>query len=262
MPIKRRLTILSVAGSDNSSGAGIQADIKTSEALNAYCLTALTAVTSQNSKSFLEYFILPPNLVISQIVSLLDEYKVDAIKIGLIPSLKLANFLFELIFNRLNKIPIVVDPIYKSTTGKTFFEKSQYLSVYKKLAKISTVITPNLYEARLLSRFEKKNNSNIQTLLVPIYELFDTSVLITGGDNDDLYSNDFLLVDNKITVLKSKKKKTKNTHGSGCTFSTALAIHLAKGFSLVESAKRSKKFIIEGIKRAPKFNLAYGPIGH
>jgi hydroxymethylpyrimidine/phosphomethylpyrimidine kinase len=256
------ITILSVAGSDNSSGAGVQADIKTSMSLNAYCLTALTNITSQNSKYVYKVFSLPSSLVISQINLLLDDYEIDGIKIGLITDITLAKSLVKILtrFNR--KIPIVIDPIYSSSTNKKFTNKKQFVQIYESFFYLKAILTPNLIEAKILAKIKNDENISIEYLLKKNSKIYNKQVIITGGDIKSDFSVDYLIIKNKICQFKSQKILSKNTHGSGCSFSTAMTIFLAKGETIFEAIRKSKQFIKKSIKKSPKFGLEYGPIGH
>ncbi len=256
------ITILSVAGSDNSSGAGIQADIKTCLSLNAYCLTAVTNVTSQNSNSVHRVFSLPSNLVISQINTLLDDYKIDGIKIGLITEIDLAKSLTKFLAKLKKKIPIVIDPIYSSSTKKKFTNKTKFVKIYHTFSSLEAVLTPNLIEAKILAKTNINKNISTENLLKKISKNYNKQVTITGGDIRGEFSVDHLIIKNKIYKFKSKKVKSKHTHGSGCCFSTAMTIFLARGETIFDSVRKSKQFIKKSIRKSPKFGLEYGPIGH
>ena len=239
--------MLSIAGSDNTCGAGIQADIKTCQALNAYCLTCITTITSQNSRDVFKIHKLPCINIKSQINSILKDYEIDCIKIGLISSVSQAKTICQ-ILNRFNsKVPIVVDPIFKSSTNKKFNNLKNYASIYKTISKISSIFTPNLNEAKILLKIE--SNSKVK-------------VVITDGGNRLDYCEDFFIDKGTVEKIISNKISSRNTHGSGCTFSSALAVNLAKGFSLKRSVQLSQDFTRKCILKAPRFNLKYGPVGH
>ena len=251
----RPITILSIAGSDNSSGAGIQADIKTCYSLNAYCLTALTCVTSQNSNSFSGIFCLSSRIIISQINVLLKDFKVDAIKIGLVPNYRIAKTI-SLVLKK-KKIPIVIDPIMKPTNMKKFYSKKDYILVNKTLSSLKPLFTPNLNEANFLLN---KKEPNIEKIFESLENFYKSDFVITGGDAESSFCEDYLKENKKIYRLKSKKLKSSSTHGSGCSFSTALTVFLAKGYSKLESVRRSKRFVEQKIISAPKLGVKYGPI--
>ncbi len=254
-------TLLSIAGSDNSAGAGIQADIKTCQSLKAYCLTCLTVVTSQNSKKVHKVIKLPNNFLESQIKTVIYEYPIDCVKIGLLKNINQARIILKLF--KTKKIPIVVDPIYQSTTREVFNTIKTYRDIYRLIAKLNPIFTPNLAEAKILLNKKNSNKLKPEILVNDFFNLYQSNVVITNAGLSDKTCEDYFF-DEKRNVKKFRVKKIKsnNTHGSGCTFSTSLAIHLSKGFSLSKSIKLSKNFTLMCIRKAPKFNLDYGPMGH
>ena len=262
MKTNKIFKMLSIAGSDNTCGAGIQADVKTCQALSAYCLTCLTTVTSQNSKNVFKIYNLPCIYIKSQINSILKDYKIDCIKIGLISSVSQAKTISKILHKFDSKVPIVVDPIFKSSTDKRFNNFKNYLLIYETISKISPIFTPNLNEAKILLKLKYKTKKTTEEITKEFIEKFKAKVVITDGGNRLDYCEDFLLDKGTVEKFASKKISSKNNHGSGCTFSTALAINLAKGFSLKKSVKLSKDFTRKCILNAPVFNLKYGPVGH
>ena len=239
---KKCKVILSVAGSDNSSGAGIQCDIKVASALKVYCVNCVTTVTSQNSNGVKKLFELPKEIVLSQIKTILNEFKVDGIKIGLMSNVKSAESMVILFKKNYNNIPIVVDPILKSTTNSLLVSKYDYLSINKTLSKLNPIFTPNLTEIKTLLNYKNIDNISKEILIKNFYNEYKSNVVLTSGDES--------------------KRKTKNSHGSGCTFSTALCINLANNKSLYESVVSAKKFTEKSLILAPELGLKYGPVGH
>ncbi len=254
--------MLSIAGSDNTCGAGIQADIKTCQALNSYCLTCVTTITSQNSNKVFKVLELPCIYIKSQINSILNDYKIDCVKVGLISSVSQAKTISKILHKFDSKVPIVVDPIFKSSTNKKFNNTKNYVSIYKTISNISPIFTPNLNEAKILLKIKYDNKSNTEEIMKEFIEKFKSKVVITDGGNRLGYCEDFLIDNGTIEKFISNKIQSKNTHGSGCTFSSALAVNLAKGLSLKKSVEQSKDFTRKCILNAPKFNLKYGPLGH
>ena len=257
--VNKQTTILTIAGSDNTSGAGIQADIKTSCILGVYCLSALTTVTSQNSKKISKLFNIPNHILKSQLKASFDEYEINGVKVGLVNNMSTAKVIYDFLNHFKKKIPIVIDPILKSTNNRKFCDSDEYRKIHKIFSKLKPIFTPNLYEAKALI-----GNSNKKMNIEKIYQLlkqkYNCEFVVTGGDSASDYCIDYIEVDGKIQVIKSKKKSTNSTHGSGCIFSSALTIFLAKDFSLIESLKKSKKFINKQIDRSPKLNVKYGPL--
>ncbi len=257
--IKRSTTILTIAGSDNTSGAGIQADVKTSCILGVYCLSAVTSVTSQNSTKFGKLFNIPNHILKSQLKASLEEYQIDGVKIGLVNNISTAKVIYDFLNNFKNKIPIVVDPILKSTNKKIFCDLVEYQKIHNIFSKLKPIYTPNLYEAKALISPSFKE-MEIEKIFQLLKERYSCQFIITGGDSVSSYCIDYIEQDGKIKLVRSKKKKTTSTHGSGCVFSSALTIFLAKGYTLIESLKKSKKFISQQIDCSPILNVNYGPL--
>lgn len=253
------VSILSIAGSDNSAGAGIQSDIKTAQSLGCYCFTAITCVTSQNSDKVYKIQNVSNDIILSQIKSIFNNYKIDAIKIGLLPNLGVIDSLKKLLSQK--KLPLVVDPIFKSTTGQKFMEHKNYVSIYNELSSLASVYTPNYYEAQLLLN-EEVNTLKNKLLLKKIHELYKIPIVLTGVSNEKINQIDYLIEGGKISELKVKRLDSKSTHGTGCCFSTALAINLARGYGFVTSVKNSQKQVLASIMNSHNFGVKYGPIGH
>ena len=255
--------MLSIAGSDNTCGAGIQADIKTCHALKAYCLSCITSVTSQNSKKIYKIIELPNNFVESQIKTISEDHSIDCIKIGLIKSVGQARVIYKTLKTLNFQVPIVVDPIYKSSTHKKFCDLDSFIGIYKLISKIKPVFTPNLNEARSLLKISYKKKIDIDELIYNFVKIYKTTVVITDGGENSKYCEDFFFdEEKKVNKYSSLKIKTKETHGTGCTFSSALAIFLAKGFKINDSVRLAKNFTRDCIIGAPDFGLEYGPLGH
>ncbi len=255
--------ILSVAGSDNSSGAGIQCDIKVASALKVYCVNCITTITSQDSKGVKKILELPKEIILSQIKTILNDFKIDGIKIGLLSNFKSAEAIVTLFKKNNINIPIVVDPILKSTTNSVLVHKNNYLSINKTLSKLRPVFTPNLTEIKTLLNLRNINNISKEILIKNFYDEYKSKVVLTSGDESKSVCEDFIFDGKfKVMTVKSKKIKTKNSHGSGCTFSTALCINLANNKSLYDSVVSAKKFTEKSLFLAPRLGLKYGPVGH
>ena len=259
---KKCKVLLSIAGSDNSSGAGIQCDLKTSSALKVYCVSCVSAITSQNSREVKNTFFLTKDLVISQLKTILSDFKIDCIKIGLFNGIESAKAVVNLFKKEKINIPIVVDPIFKSTTKSQFLKKSDYLSTHRVFSKLNPIFTPNLIEIKTLMDINSSKKVSKQKLVRMFYDTYKCNVILTAGDDKSDFCKDYLLDETlKIKIISSKKIISRNSHGSGCAFSTALSIYLARGLKLYESAILAKKFTERSIKLAPNFDLDYGPVG-
>ena len=254
--------ILSIAGSDNTAGAGIQADIKTSQSLKSYCFTCVTLITSQNSNSVLKVHKSPNKFVESQIKTIIQEHQLNCIKIGIIKGEDQAKTIYKLLKKIKKKIPIVVDPIFKSTTKVLFNSKNEFLKIHKVLARLKPIFTPNLLEIKTLLNI-KNNFLSPESLIKIFHKKYKTKVVLTDAGLDKTFCEDFFLDEkNNINRHKSIKIDSSNTHGTGCTFSSALAIYLSRGNSISKSVLLSKEYTRNCIKMAPELGIEYGPLGH
>jgi len=253
------VSILSIAGSDNSAGAGIQSDVKTAQSLGCYCFTAVTCVTSQNSEKVYRIENVSNDVILSQVKSILNNYKIDVIKIGLLPNLGVIDSLKKLLSKK--KLPLVVDPIFKSTTGQKFMEQKNYISIYSKLSSLASIFTPNHYEAELLLN-DKANKLKDKLLLKKIHEIYKIPIVLTGVSIEKIRQIDYLIEEGRVSELGIRKLVSRSTHGTGCCFSTALAINLARGYGFLRSVKNSQKQVVASIINSHNFGVKYGPIGH
>lgn len=245
--------VLSIAGSDSGGGAGIQADIKSAQYHGVFMTTAITAVTAQNTLGVSSIAILEPEFVTEQINSVLNDFKVDAIKIGMLGSKKLI-FEIEKSIKNLN-IPIILDPVAVSRAGSKLIDDEAVNSL-KELFKYSFLITPNKYEAKLF--FNINSISDIKNL-----KKTGTNILFKNMLEDKNKTIDILLKkDGTILEFETQKADETNTHGTGCSYSSSIASLIAKDYSLEDSIKLAKEYIFQAIKNAPNLGLGNGPINH
>ena len=245
--------VLSIAGSDSSGGAGIQADIKSGFYHKVFMTTAITAVTVQNTLGVSDVVVLEPKFVAKQIKSIIEDFKVNCIKIGMLSSKELIFEVFETI-KELN-IPIVLDPVAISRAGSKLLD-DEAINSLKSNFKYAYLITPNSLEAELF--FGVKNINDIKSLKdIPTNIIFKNIIKSYNQTVDVL-----LKKNGKIKIFKGKKADISNTHGTGCSFSASIASLLARDKSLCKSIKKSKKYIYKAIKNAPNFGRGNGPINH
>ncbi|MGI0101935.1 MAG: bifunctional hydroxymethylpyrimidine kinase/phosphomethylpyrimidine kinase [Nitrosotalea sp.] len=243
------MNVLSIAGSDPSSGAGIQGDIKTFTALGAYGLVAITVLTSQNSSKFFKSEPVSSEIIKSQIRSVLSDFKIDAIKIGMVYDKKTIKTIHSELKNL--KVPIVLDPIFKSTTGGTLLRADAFLDFKKLLISLSYVITPNVPEAERITGMKIKSWSDAKKAALKINSMGAKNVIIKGGHLQDDKVSD-LLLENKRFHMFSQKRLPRESHGGGCIFSAALCVNIAKGKRLSEATRLSQKISFESIKNATR----------
>jgi len=236
------MNILSIGGSDSSSGAGIQSDIKTFANHDVYGFTVVTVVTSQNTKKVTLIEPVSIKSLKTQIDSVLTDFHIDAIKIGMVYNSQIIKVIHSKLRNV--QIPIIVDPIIKSTTG-TILLKKNALGDYKKLIiQLADVITPNKYEAKILSGI-----SNIKKSAKEIQTMGAKCVIITGATSSNGKISDFVLDENKEYVITGKKIPIRN-HGSGCNYSASITVSLANRNTIHDAVKTAKDYVYQSIKHS------------
>jgi len=238
------MNILSIGGSDPSSGAGIQSDIKTFSNYDVYGFTVVTAITSQNTKNVTSIEPVSTKSLMAQIDSILSDFHIDAIKIGMVYNSQIIKVIHSKLRNI--KIPIIIDPIIKSTTGATLLKKSALHDYKKMMIPLADVITPNKYEARVLS-----GTSNTSKSAKKIQLMGANCVIITGVTSSKDQISDFILEENKDYVISGKKIPIRN-HGSGCNYSASIAVSLAKGNTIRYAVKAAKNYVYQSIKNSKK----------
>ncbi len=242
------MNILSIGGSDPSSGAGIQSDLRVFSSLNCYCFTVITGITSQNTSKFVKVDPASILAVKNQIESILSDFAIDAIKIGMVYNSQIIKTLHKHL--RALKIPIIVDPVIKSTTGGVLLE-SKAVSDYKKyLVSIAHTITPNVFEAEKISGIKLKSKNDLKKIAKKIQSIGAKNIIITGYKSKNLVS-DFIYNGKKELLLSSKELKQEN-HGSGCNYSAALCYAIANKKTVFDSAKFAKEFTLNSIINSKK----------
>jgi hydroxymethylpyrimidine kinase / phosphomethylpyrimidine kinase / thiamine-phosphate diphosphorylase len=244
-------SVLSIAGSDSSSGAGIQADLKTLSSLGTYGCSAITAITVQNTKKIFEVFPIPSEIVIRQINSVLNDIRIDAIKIGMVYDGIIINKIFKILKN--TNIPIIVDPIFTSTSGKNLIKYEAIKALTKKILPIAAIITPNINEATQLSGIDIKNKEDLVKSLIKMKKLGPKNVIVKGGHLLSEHSID-TLIDDKLNIIEFSNSRISipENHGSGCNFSAALSAYISQGYEIPIACKLANEFINSVLK-----NLLY-----
>ena len=251
--------ILIIAGSDSGGGAGIQADIKAITYFKAYAMTAVTAITAQNTIGVQSIYPLPKEIVISQIQSVLSDLSPDVIKIGMLADIEIINFLSKNIRN----FKIVLDPVMVATSGDVLVDEKVISSIKNTLIEKSFLITPNIHEAEILSDIRIKNLDDQIDAAKKLLNLGCKNVLIKGGHGNSDEINDVLISSNGDEhIFKSNKIKSSNTHGTGCSLASAIASNIGLGNDIKKSIKVSIDYVQNGIKNAPDFGSGNGPIRH
>jgi hydroxymethylpyrimidine/phosphomethylpyrimidine kinase len=243
------MNLLSIAGSDPSSGAGIQSDIKTFTDLGAYAFTVITSITSQNTSKFGKIEPISPKMIKSQIDTIFSDFKVDAIKIGMVYNSEA----IKAIYSKLSKmkIPIILDPVITSTTGGKLLENDAICDFIKYLIPLSYVITPNVSEATHLSRIQIKSKYDLQRCAIKLQSLGAKNIVITGISIEKNKISDFVLDNSKYHLISGHKINQVN-HGSGCNFSSALTVAIASGKNMLNAVKFAKKYTYNSIRSSKK----------
>jgi len=236
------MNILSIGGSDPSSGAGIQSDVKTFSNLDAYGLTVVTTITSQNTRKVTSIEPVSIKSLNAQLDSILSDFHIDAIKIGMVYNSQIIKAVRSKIGKL--KIPIVVDPIIKSTTGGVLLKKNALRDYKKMIIPLADIITPNKYEAKVLSGI-----SNIIKSAKKIQSMGAKCVIITGATVSNNQISDFILEENREYIISGKKIPITN-HGSGCNYSASIAVSLAKGIRIHSAVKIAKDYVYQSIKNS------------
>ena len=253
-------TALTIAGSDCSGGAGIQADIKTMTMNGVFAMSAITALTAQNTVGVTAISEVSPEFLGQQLNAVFTDIRPDAVKIGMVSSSELIEVIAEkLTFYKAEHI--VVDPVMIATSGAVLLQSSAVSTLQTKLIPLAELVTPNIPEAEILSDITIQSKENMITAAKIINARYRCSVLIKGGHsiND---ANDLLYTSSSSKWFCGKRIKNPNTHGTGCTLSSAIASNLAKGFSVDVSVKRAKKYISGALSDMLDIGCGSGPINH
>tara|TARA_Y100001958_G_C21074348_1_gene432802 strand:- start:74 stop:886 length:813 start_codon:yes stop_codon:yes gene_type:complete len=259
--LKLKSKILIIAGSDSSGGAGIQADIKTVTSLGSYAMTAITAVTVQNTKGVKSVIPISAKEIKNQIIYTSKDIKPDAIKIGMLHSHKVV----EKVADTLNKIKvkkIILDPVMVAKDGTKLINNRAIKVLKKRLIKKVSLITPNIPEAEILTGIKIRDKEDMISAANTLINLGAKNVLIKGGHLKSKKVEDIFLNKKELKVFYNSRYKTKNTHGTGCTLSSAITTLFSCGKSLMKACELGIKYVNFAILTNPKYGKGHGPINH
>lgn len=254
-------TALTIAGSDSSGGAGIQADLKTMLANHVYGMSAITALTAQNTTGVTDIMEVTPEFLAEQLDSIFTDIKPDAVKTGMVSSSQLIDIIADKL-REYKAVNIVVDPVMVATSGAKLICDDAMEALKKKLLTLATVITPNIPEGEVLAGMKITSKEDMVTAAEKISNTYGCSVLLKGGHslND---ANDLLVEQGKEPVwFMGRRIANTNTHGTGCTLSSAIASNLAKGKSLEEAVKGAKNYISGALAAGLDLGKGSGPMDH
>ena len=259
------VTMLSIAGSDSSGGAGIQADIKTCSAIGVFGTTAITAITAQNTCGVTSVLGMPPELVTAQIDAVFADEQVDAVKIGMLFNAEIVHAVAQALLRHKPR-HIVLDPVMISTSGRQLIDDNAIGALMSELMPISTVVTPNRHEAERLAGREIKTQGDMLGAAECIIAAGANAVLMKGGHFDSEMMTDLLVEkeDSQPLSLSAPFVNTKNNHGTGCTLSPAIASHLALGKPLREAVQAAKTYLSQALQHGAEmqFGKGNGPVNH
>ena len=253
-------TALTIAGSDCSGGAGIQADLKTMTMNGVYAMSAITALTAQNTTGVRAIQESTPEFLKQQIDAVFEDIYPDAVKIGMVASSEL----IRVIADRLRYYEaknIVVDPVMVATSGSALLKNDAVETLIEELLPVSTLVTPNIPEAQVLSGLTIESKTDMELAAKKIGDSHGCAVLLKGGHSVS-DANDLLYANGETVWFEGKRIDNPNTHGTGCTLSSAIAANLAKGFSLSESVQRAKDYISGALAAMLNLGHGSGPMNH
>ena len=259
--MKPKSKILIIAGSDSSGGAGIQADIKTVTSLGSYAMTAITAITAQNTTGVKSIITINPKEIEKQIIFTCQDIKPDAIKIGMLQS----KGIIESVISSLNKIKvkkIILDPVMVAKSGTKLINDQAIKILKNRLIKKVTLITPNIPEAEVLTKVKINSVENMIYAANILLNLGAKNVLLKGGHLEEKIVQDVFVNKNEFKVFKNKKITTKNTHGTGCTLSSAITTLFSCGKPLKKSCELGIKYVNNAIGSKLSYGKGHGPINH
>ena len=256
----RMRTVLTIAGSDCSGGAGIQADLKTLIANGVYGMSAITAMTAQNTKGVRAVEEASPEFLKQQIDAVFEDIYPDAVKIGMVSSKELICVIAERL-RYYGAENVVVDPVMVASSGSALMKDGTLRTLIDKLIPLATLVTPNISEAQVLSGMRIKNKEDMMNVTKQLGESFKCAILLKGG-HSTCDANDLLYMNGEFVWFEGERINNPNNHGTGCTLSSAIAANLAKGFTLEESIKRAKNYVEGALEDMLDLGKGAGPLNH
>ncbi len=256
--------VLIVAGSDSGGGAGIQADIKTVTALGGYAMTAITALTAQNTHGVEAIHEVPPEFIQHQMRLVLDDIGADCIKLGMLHSAAVIEAVAETLDNHAAGIPVVADPVMVAKGGAALLQGDAVQALRHHIVPRASILTPNTHEAAALAGMEVTTRDQAAHAARALATLGPEAILLTGGhlEADDAVIDLFLHGENTLDVFQHPRIDTPHTHGTGCTLASAVATGIAQGLDMRAAVIRARHYVYEAIKAAPGLGGGHGPLGH
>lgn len=259
---------LTIAGSDSGGGAGIQADLKTFHAHGVFGTSTITSVTAQNTRGVTGVWDLPPEAVRAQFRAVVEDFDVAAIKIGMLSGVAIVETVADLLEELAEGIPVVLDPVIAASSGDRLLRDNALRVLTDRLLPLATVVTPNAAETEALCGYPVPDRRAVENAAQRIHSFGAANVLVTGGDRREYdpegkpISADLLFDGDSFRVFAAEFVESRNTHGTGCTLSSAIAANLANGIDLQESIGNAKNYVTEAIRNAPGLGKGHGPLKH
>lgn len=254
-------TALTIAGSDPSGGAGIQADLKTFHAHGVFGMSVITAVTAQNTMKVYGVQEIDPVMIHDQIIYLFEDIRINAVKIGMVSGIKLIETIADAL-GKINPPPVVLDPVMISKSGYSLLKKDARDALVENLFPLAEVVTPNIYEAEALTDAKIESVDEMKHAAARILRLGAKKVVVKGGHLGGKFATDILFDGIIFKELTSQRIETKNTHGTGCTFSSAIAANLAKDIDFFNAVSDAKAYITGAIEHSLEIGHGHGPVDH
>jgi hydroxymethylpyrimidine/phosphomethylpyrimidine kinase len=254
--------VLIIAGSDSGGGAGIQADIKAVTCLNGFAMTAITALTAQNTLGVQGIHAVPEGFIRQQIQVVMDDLGADAIKIGMLATASIIETVAQALSDFAPGVPVVLDTVMIAKGGHALLENEAVGALKEHLLPRATIITPNLPEASVLLGRELRTAADMESAIPDLRSLTDSAVLLKGGhlEGDELL--DLLITNEGEERFTGQRFSSRHTHGTGCTLASAIACGLAQGLSLSHATRRARGYVLKAIQTAPGFGYGHGPLNH
>ena len=254
--------VLICAGSDSGGGAGIQADIKTVTALGCFAATAITALTSQNTKGVFNVLDIPSSFLRQQMTVVLEDIGADVIKTGMLHNAEVIRTISNTLENLGDSSTLVIDPVMVAKGGHSLLQTSAIDALKNELIRKADVLTPNIPEAEVLVGIEITSVDDMRRAGERLLNMGPKSVLIKGGHLTDDTLTDILLTQSEEKLYSSPRLKTVHTHGTGCTLASAIAAGIAQGLEVQIATERARKYVFEAIRTAPGLGAGHGPLNH
>lgn len=254
--------VLICAGSDSGGGAGIQADIKTVTALGCFAATAITALTSQNTKGVFNVLDIPTSFLRQQMTVVLEDIGADVIKTGMLHNAEVIRTISNTLENLGDSSTLVIDPVMVAKGGHSLLQTSAIDALKNELIRKADVLTPNIPEAEVLVGIEITSVDDMRRAGERLLNMGPKSVLIKGGHLTDDTLTDILLTQSEEKLYSSPRLKTVHTHGTGCTLASAIAAGIAQGLEVQIATERARKYVFEAIRSAPGLGAGHGPLNH